>query len=59
MVARTRKEFGICIAFERDGRERDSRVAPTGRQALSLALLMLAKLDDLRAGDRLTVEESR
>jgi hypothetical protein len=50
---------GIHVTFERGGREIDSATAPTGERALKSALLMLAKLDDLRDGDRLTVNETR
>ncbi len=57
MVARTNPQVGLRVAFERNGRERDSQVAPTGERALKLALLMLAKLDDLRDGDVLLVSE--
>ena len=57
MVARTRPETGLRVAFERNGRERDSAIAPTGERALKAAVLMLAKLDDLRDGDMLLVTE--
>jgi hypothetical protein len=57
MVARTKPQVGLRVAFERNGRERDSQVAPTGERALKVALLMLAKLDDLRDGDVLLVTE--
>jgi hypothetical protein len=50
---------GIRVTFERGGREIDGATAPTGERALKSALLMLAKLDDLRDGDRLTVAETR
>jgi hypothetical protein len=57
MVARIRPTIGLRVAFERNGRERDSQVAPTGDRALKVALLMLAKLDDLRDGDMLLITE--
>jgi hypothetical protein len=38
--------------------ERDSQVAPTPERALKTAILMLAQLDDLIDGDRLTVTET-
>jgi hypothetical protein len=57
MVARIRPQAGFRVAFERGGRERDSQVAPTPERALKVALLMLAKLDDLRDGDMLIVTE--
>jgi hypothetical protein len=57
MVARIHPQVGLRVAFERNGRERDSQVAPTGERALKLAITMLAKLDDLRDGDMLLVTE--
>jgi hypothetical protein len=57
MVACLHPQVGLRVAFERNGRERDSQVAPTGERALKVALLMLAKLDDLRDGDMLLVTE--
>jgi hypothetical protein len=57
MVARIRSRVGLRVAFERNGRERDSQVAPTGERALKIAVVMLAKLDDLRDGDLLLVTE--
>jgi hypothetical protein len=39
--------------------EIDSATAPTGERALKAGILMLAKLDDLRDGDKLTVNETR
>jgi hypothetical protein len=50
---------GIRVTFERGGREIESATAPTGERALKSALLMLAKLDDLRDGDRMTVRKTR
>ena len=35
----------------------DARTAPTGERALKAAILMLAELDALQGGDRLTVTE--
>jgi hypothetical protein len=57
MPTRTRSQVGLRVAFERAGRERDSQVAPTGERALKTAVVMLAKLDDLRDGDMLLVTE--
>jgi hypothetical protein len=57
MPARTRPQVGLRVAFGRAGRERDSQVAPTGERALKVAVVMLAKLDDLRDGDMLLVTE--
>src|SRR5215470_1568948 len=51
--------LGVRVSFERDGREIDSATAPTGERALKAGILMLAQLDDLRDGDRLTVTETR
>jgi hypothetical protein len=59
MVARIPTALGIRVAFERDGREIDSATAPTGERALKVGILMLARLDDLRDGDKLTVTETR
>jgi len=50
---------GIRVVFERDGREIESDVTPTGERALKRALLMLANLDDLRDGDKLTATETK
>lgn len=49
----------LRIAFERDGREFDAVVAPDGIQGLRIASLMLARLNEVQAGDRLTVTEMR
>ena len=50
---------GIRVTFERGGREIDSATATTGERALKVGILMLAKLDDLRDGDKLMVTETR
>ena len=47
------------MTLEREGQEIDSEMALTGERALKLGILMLARLDDLRDGDRLTVSETR
>jgi hypothetical protein len=59
MVTRVRllPKSGLRITFWRCGLERDSQVAPTPERALKTAILMLASLDDLIDGDRLTVTE--
>jgi hypothetical protein len=57
MPARTRPQVGLRVAFERTGRELDSQIAATGERALKAAVVMLAKLDDLRDGDMLLVTE--
>jgi hypothetical protein len=46
----------LVVRFHRGGREIESERASTGERALKMGLLMLARLDDLQAGDRLTVE---
>ena len=48
----------FTISFIRDGEVLDARTAATGERALKIALLMLATLDDLQGGDRLTVTEA-
>jgi hypothetical protein len=45
------------VTFHRDGREHDCRTAPTGERALKIGILMLARLDHLQDGDKLTVSE--
>jgi hypothetical protein len=56
MPARIQRSAGLVVRFSRDGEEVDARVGSTGEKALKIGVLMLAKLDDLQAGDRLTVE---
>ncbi len=48
----------FTISFIRDGEVLDARTAATGERALKITLLMLATLDELQAGDRLTVTEA-
>jgi hypothetical protein len=57
MVARVNANSRFVVAFWRDGEAHDSRTAATGERALKIAILMLAELDDLQDGDRLTVTE--
>jgi len=57
MVGRIRARAGLRVTFHRDGQEHDSRTAPTGERALKVGILMLARLDDLQDGDKLTVTE--
>jgi hypothetical protein len=59
MVARTRKTAGLRVTFHCDGQEMESETASTGERALKIGLLLLARLDDLQHGDRLTVENFR
>jgi hypothetical protein len=44
--------------FERDGMVTDQQVASHGFEAVSAALVMLARLKELQPGDRLTVERN-
>ena len=58
MVGRIRSRSSVRVSFERDGREQESEVAPTGAAAIKVALLMIVRQDHLQDGDRLTVTES-
>jgi hypothetical protein len=49
----------LTIAFLRGSEVLDVRPAPTGERAVKIALLMLARMDALRSGDRLVVMEDR
>jgi hypothetical protein len=55
MVARIQPLTGLKVTFWRCGLERDSQIAPTPERALKAAIVMLASLDDLIDGDKLTV----
>jgi hypothetical protein len=57
MVGRLQPQIGLRVTFWRCGLERDSQIAPTPERALKAAIVMLASLDDLIDGDRLTVTE--
>jgi hypothetical protein len=57
MTESTTTNGGLRVTFHRDGREHDSRTAPTGERALNIGILMLARLDHLQDGDKLTVSE--
>jgi hypothetical protein len=57
MPARIQPVTGLRVTFERSGQEHDSQVAPTPERALKTAIVMLASLDDLIDGDKLTVAE--
>jgi hypothetical protein len=48
----------FTVTIFRDGEVLDARTAATGERALKAAILMLAELDDLQGGDRLTVQEA-
>ncbi len=47
----------FVVTLWRGGEIVDARTAPTGERALKAAILMLAELDALQGGDRLTVTE--
>jgi hypothetical protein len=57
-VGRVIRTAGLSVAFCRDGEDVEVQIAATGERALKTALLMLAKLDYLRDGDKLTVAET-
>jgi hypothetical protein len=44
----------LRVTFHRGGHEIDSEEAATGERALRVGLIMLARLDDLQAGDMLS-----
>ena len=56
-MAAPRKLDRLVVKFNRGGREIERETAATGERALRLGLIMLARLDDLQAGDRLTVNQ--
>jgi len=58
MVGHVNPNSKFTISFIRDGEVLDARTAATGERALKIALLMLATLDELQNGDRLTVAEA-
>jgi len=59
MPAHIRNEPALLlVTFETDGAEPGQALAPTGERALKMALLMLAKRDELRHGDTLTVRNA-
>jgi hypothetical protein len=49
----TPKLARLRVTFHRDGTEIDREEAATGERALRIGLIMLARLDDLQAGDAL------
>jgi hypothetical protein len=59
MVAHIRTSAGLHVTFERGDREYDSEIASTPERALKAALMMLARLDELVDGDRLTCVERK
>ena len=48
----------FTVTLWRDGEPLDTAAAATGERALKAAILMLASLEDLQNGDRLTVTEA-
>jgi hypothetical protein len=58
MVAHTNLNSKFTVTLFRDGVVLDARSAATGERALKIAVLMLASLDELQDGDRLTVTEA-
>ena len=58
MVVHTLTNSKFTVTIFRDGEVLDARTAATGERALKAAILMLAELDDLQGGDRLTVTEA-
>lgn len=62
MKVRTRAsqpQGALRVTFERENRRHDAEIVPTPERALKVAILMLARLDNLIDGDRLTVTEVR
>jgi hypothetical protein len=57
MADRPRKLARLVVKFHRGGREIESERVSSGERALKMGLLMLARLDDLQAGDALTVHQ--
>jgi hypothetical protein len=58
MVARIRPDVGLVVTFTRADGFSESITAGTGERALRGAIMILSRLDDLQAGDRLTVIEA-
>jgi hypothetical protein len=58
MVARVIRTAGLSVSFHREGEEIEVRIAATGERALAAAIKMLARLEALQDGDRLTVAET-
>jgi len=55
MVARIHPEIGLTVTFYREGQEPQMERAPTGERALKVAIMMLARLNELQDGDWLVV----
>jgi hypothetical protein len=58
MPAHINPNSRFVVTIFRDGEMLDARTAATGERALKMAVLMLASLDELQDGDRLTVTEA-
>jgi len=58
MPVHTNLNSKFVVTIFRDGEVLDARTAATGERALKAAIMMLAELDDLQGGDRLTVTEA-
>jgi hypothetical protein len=50
------EDGGLLVTFSREGEDDDQRIADDGATAVSLAMRMLALRDELRPGDRLTIQ---
>jgi hypothetical protein len=59
MVAHVNPDSKFVVTLWRQNEVEDARTAPTGERALKAAIVMLAQLDALENGDRLTVTEAR
>ena len=58
MPAHVNPNGKFVVTIFRGGEVLDARTAPTGERALKAAIVMLAELDALQGGDRLTVTEA-
>jgi hypothetical protein len=60
MPALIRNDDGnLLVTFGRDGEDDELEIATTGKQALDIARRMLAKRDELRHGDLLSIWRCR
>jgi hypothetical protein len=57
MPVHTQPDIGFTVTFYREGQEAEMERAPSGERALKLAIMMLARLSELRDGDWLMVVE--
>jgi hypothetical protein len=58
MSASIHSSHDLLITFERDGAVTDRQVSAGGFDAVTTALSMIGRYDELQPGDRLTVEKS-